>query len=67
MRPPRHPDWWHSWHRDFLVIGVAIVLAGSLLGILAVRKSGWIRWTAGPLSVLTIAYGFIYIYSALAP
>ena len=60
----RHPDWWHSWHRDFMLIGIAVLIAGTLLGFLAVKKPGWIRWTVIPISLLVLYIGFRVLFFA---
>jgi hypothetical protein len=62
----RHPDWWHSWHRDALLIGTSVILAGSLLAVLAVKKTGWVRWTMAPLAIFVLWVGIRFIYVALA-
>jgi predicted membrane channel-forming protein YqfA (hemolysin III family) len=62
----RHPTWWHSWHRDFMLIGIAVMIVGSLLGVLAVKKPGWIRWTVIPVILLVLWIGLRFIYAALA-
>lgn len=61
----RHPTWWHSWHRDFMLIGIAVLIVGSLLGVLAVKKPGWIRWTVTPFVLLLLWIGFRFMYYAL--
>ena len=65
MRPPRHPDWWHSWHRDSMLIGIAILAAGLLLGFLAIKKRGWVRWTVAPVTLLEFWIGSLFVYYAL--
>ena len=62
---PRHPTWWHSWHCDFMLIGIAVLIAGSLLSFLAVKKRGWIRWAVAPVFLLALWIGFRFIYFAL--
>jgi hypothetical protein len=47
-----------------MLIGMAVLMAGSLLGFLAVRKPGWIRWTVMPISFLILYIGFRFLFFA---
>ena len=47
-----------------MLIGIAVLIAGTLLGFLAVKKPGWIRWTVIPISLLVLYIGFRFLFFA---
>jgi predicted membrane channel-forming protein YqfA (hemolysin III family) len=49
-----------------MLIGIAVMIVGSLLGVLVVKKPGWIRWTVIPVILLVLWIGLRFIYTALA-
>lgn len=45
-----------------MLIGIAVLVVGSLLGFLAVRKPDWIRWSVTPSILLALWIGFRFMY-----
>ena len=48
-----------------MLIGIAILAAGLLLGFLAIKKRGWVRWTVAPVTLLEFWIGSLFVYYAL--
>ena len=50
-----------------MLIGIGVCVAASLLGLLAVKKPGWIRWSLAPIFLLCFWIGFRILYFAFGP